>query len=300
MTTYHTKENFFTMKKILVPIDFSSFSMHAAEVAAAIARKTDARIYFLHVIDLPVYGGDTPFQDRQSMAENLFILKHVKMQFKALFEQPFLQGVNAAEVLQFDGIYDTITEHAAQNEMDLIVMGTHGSSGFVNDLFVGTNTEKVVRLADMPVLAIKHKMNLVAFENIVFASNFFAENDQAFAQVKFIADLFGAKLHLLKVVTRNDFETTDKSYLMMDEFAEKNGLSVYTKNVYNANTAEEGILAFANRCKADMIALATHGRTGLAHLINGSLAEDVVNHAALPILSVKIKKQETKTGVIFP
>lgn len=288
------------MKKILVPIDFSPFSMHAAEVAAVIARKTEARIYFLHVIDLPVYGGDTPFQDRQSMAENLFILKHVKKQFKALFDMPFLKGVNAAEVLQFDGIYDSIAEHAAQNNMDLIVMGTHGSSGFVNDLFVGSNTEKVVRLAEMPVLAIKQKLDSVTFDNIVFASNFYSENDQAFEQVKLIADLFDAKLHLLKVVTRNDFETTDRSYKMMDDFAEKNNLTSYTKNIYNAATTEEGILAFAASCKADMIALATHGRTGLAHLINGSLAEDVVNHAPLPILSVKIKKQETKTGVLFP
>lgn len=288
------------MKKILVPIDFSPFSMHAAEVAAVIAKKTEARIYFLHVIDLPVYGGDTPFQDRQSMAENLFILKHVKKQFKALFEKPFLQGINAAEVLQFDGIYDSIAEHAAKNEMDLIVMGTHGSSGFVNDLFVGTNTEKVVRLADMPVLAIKHKLDPVEFKSIVFASNFYSENDQAFEQVKLIAELFDAKLHLLKVVTRSDFETTDKSFKMMDDFAEKNGVTNYSKNIYNANSPEEGILSFAASCKADMIALATHGRTGLAHLINGSLAEDVVNHATLPILSVKIKKQATKTGVLFP
>ncbi|MDH5597867.1 MAG: universal stress protein, partial [Cyclobacteriaceae bacterium] len=66
----------------------------------------------------------------------------------------------------------------------------------------------------------------------------------------------------------------------------------YTVNVYNAAYEDEGVIHFAEKIKADMIALGTHGRTGLQHLISGSIAEDIVNHAQRPIWTLCIKKIE--------
>ena len=61
------------MKKILVPTDFSEYAMHAAKLAADIARKYEARIYFLHVVDMPTYeSGIIPGQSQQDVAEGLF------------------------------------------------------------------------------------------------------------------------------------------------------------------------------------------------------------------------------------
>ena len=76
----------------------------------------------------------------------------------------------------------------------------------------------------------------------------------------------------------------------MEKFAKKLGLKNYTINVYNDLTEEEGIIYFAESIKADMIAMATHGRTGFAHVLAGSIAEEVVSHAKRPVLTLVTKK----------
>src|SRR5690554_8163632 len=82
---------------------------------------------------MPVYEtGIIPGQSQQDIAEGLFILKKVKMDFQELLSQDFLEGVNVAKAIQYDGVYESIVKQAKENDIDLIVMGTHGSSGYVN------------------------------------------------------------------------------------------------------------------------------------------------------------------------
>ena len=71
----------------------------------------------------------------------------------------------------------------------------------------------------------------------------------------------------------------------MQNFARKLNLENYTMNVFSDRSEEEGILHFASGINADLIAMATHGRTGFAHVLVGSIAEDVVNHAGRPVLT---------------
>jgi nucleotide-binding universal stress UspA family protein len=71
---------------------------------------------------------------------------------------------------------------------------------------------------------------------------------------------------------------------------QKHGLENYTMEIYNESTEEDGIIYFAEDIDADMIALATHGRTGLKHLLSGSIAEDVVNHAQRPVWTCGVNK----------
>src|SRR5690554_3426649 len=159
------------MKKILVPTDFSEYALNAAKLAAAIAKKFDARIYFLHVVSMPEYEtGIMPGQSRQDIAEGLFILKKVKMDFNKLLESDFLEGVNVATAIQYDGVYESVVEQSKKHDIDLIVMGTHGSSGYINDFFIGSNTDKIVRLSKTPVLTTREEVKNPKFENITFAS----------------------------------------------------------------------------------------------------------------------------------
>jgi nucleotide-binding universal stress UspA family protein len=76
----------------------------------------------------------------------------------------------------------------------------------------------------------------------------------------------------------------------MEDFAKKLGLKNYTINIFNDMTEEEGIIYFADSIDADMIAMATHGRTGFAHVLAGSIAEDVVSHSKRPVLTYVVKK----------
>jgi nucleotide-binding universal stress UspA family protein len=69
-------------------------------------------------------------------------------------------------------------------------------------------------------------------------------------------------------------------------------LKNFTINLFSDNTEEEGIVYFAEQVDADLIAMATHGRTGFAHVISGSIAEDVVSHSKRPVLTFVIKHRK--------
>ncbi|MEZ4720459.1 MAG: universal stress protein [Flavobacteriales bacterium] len=277
------------MRKILVPTDFSECAEHAVEVAASIAKRTEARLYILHILDIPVYDRNDSFQSYADAAEGIFWMKLVKKRFKELFEKPFLKGVNAVEVLQFDGVYETIASQAKEHEIDLIVMGSHGDSG-AHEVFIGSNTEKVVRLADCPVLTVKHRHENFDFKNIVFASNFYGEAADNFEKLFNFVNLFDAKIHLVKVVTPDHFETTDKTEKLISDFAKEWKLKNYEMHVINERSIQAGVLAAAKRTNADAICMETHGRVGLSRFFIGSHAESVVNHADLPVLTVRIQE----------
>lgn len=277
------------MKKILVPTDFSECAEHAVEVAASLAKKMDARLYIIHVMDIPVYDRNDSFQSYSNAAEGIFWMKLVKKRFGELFKKPFLEGVNAVEVLQFDGVYDTITSQAEEHQIDLIVMGSHGDSG-AHEVFIGSNTEKVVRLAECPVLTVKHQSAGFSPKNVVFASNFLGEAKENFGRLFSFIKAFGAHVHLVKVVTPDHFESTSYSEKLIKEFLDEWKLDNYSVHIYNERTIHEGILAASKRIGADMIAMETHGRSGLLRFVYGSQTEGVVNHSDIPVLSMKIKE----------
>jgi len=275
------------MKKILVPTDFSKYSMFAAELAAKIAKKTEARVYFIHLINFPTYAGNQLFQDYQNVAENLFIMKYVRQKFKELFKEPFLQGVNVAEVVSFHSVNEAITELAEKNGIDLIVMGTHGSEGFMEKV-VGSTTEKIVSLSNIPVITCKNKMVDGDFENLVFAYDNSTGLDKAFSTVKDIADVFGSKINLLRVVTPGNFESTEKAKRDMDEFAKSVQLKSYESHVYNAFEVEDGIINFGKSLGAGVLATANNGKSTFARIFNTSVTRELIVKSDLPVLTVKL------------
>ena len=275
------------MKRILVPTDFSSFALDASKTAAEIAKKHDAEIIFLHVVALPSYEtGVLPYQDAQNIAENLFILKLVRKNFEKLFASDFLKGVKVVEAISYSAVYDSITENTKKHGIDLIVMGTHGTSGYVNDYFIGSNTDKVIRKSEVPVIAVK-SFSKSDFKKVLFAGDFSDSLEKNFEPIKSFANSYDAEIMLLHVVTKGDFYYTAPMMKRIDEFAKKNNLNKYSCHVFNAESVQQGINEFAQLNGADLIATITSGRRGLSRLLNGSVTEDVLHKVELPVLTIK-------------
>lgn len=287
------------MKRILVPTDFSEFAYNAAEVAAGIAKKTGARVFLLHAIDIPTYSRNDSFSEVPDTMEGIFLLKRAKQEFEKLINQPFFEGVEVAEVMQWENVYDTITEKAKEFEIDLIVMGSRGSSG-AQEFLVGSNTEKIIRTAYCPVLTVKEKLVDFQPKNVVFASNFFEESVESFRKLLSFAELFNAKIHLVKVITPANFEGTNHTRKLMQDFAAGVGLKNAEYHIYNDLMIEKGIHAVADELDADLLMIETHGRTGLVHFFRQSIAEDVANHSSRPVLSQRIEVIKESKGAIFP
>ncbi len=288
------------MGVILVPTDFSACANYATEVGASLARDSGSKLYIMHIINLPTYESSTSSEKWHNTAEGLFLGKLVQKKFAALREQPYLQDVEIEEVVKYNSVYESVSEMAKEKNVDMIVMGSHGVSG-AEEYFIGSNAERVIRTSEIPVLTIKNRYPDFKVKDLVFASNFFEESYAVFSSIVEFAKAFNARIHLLKVVTPNYFETTRYSIKLIEDFITATKLDVdHTINVFNDDKIENGIHHFAEEIDADLIAMETHGRSGIKHMLWGSITEGVANHAKLPVLSIRIPKGAENTSGIFP
>jgi nucleotide-binding universal stress UspA family protein len=285
------------MKKILVPTDFSECSYYAVEYAARIARKTKAELYLLHIIEAPEPAPVMPVASewmlgaQQNVSEvhlMMSLMEDAKSRMSSYRLRPELEGLDIVENIEVGSTGEIINTAASRYGIDLIVICAHGIGG-ENSFFIGSNAGKVIRNTTRPVITLK-SVPAGLPENIVFASDFSAEAGKIFPAVRDFAALFGARIHLLKVNTLENFETTRESRHLAEDFLQRNGSGNCDFTVYNDLMIEPGILNFTRDTKADLIAIATHEKHGLGHLFNGSLTQDLISHADVPVLTVAIPR----------
>lgn len=287
------------MKKILVPTDFSEQAGYALDFAYQIALKSTAEIILVNVIDYPglssvwsggmnVIGGAEPPLDNldESFINNL--LDRSKDEMKSMVKKLNHGNVKISQMVEVGNPYFVIAEKIAQEDINLVIMGTKGATG-LEEVLIGSNTERVVRHAKCPVITLKKKRDFTKIHNIAFASNFEGDQAHVVEELFKLQHIFNAKLHLVKINTPNNFESNRTILKGMKDFVDKYEIKNYSLNIYNDYVEEDGIIYFCEDIGADMIALATHGRTGLMHLLSGSIAEDIVNHAKRPVWTCRLK-----------
>jgi nucleotide-binding universal stress UspA family protein len=274
------------MKRILVPTDFSDHARYALKVAGEIAKITNADLYILNLLDLPSHMSDA-VNNGASIPEVMLFLKKTNERLEDLKSEAFLQGINIITSAKIEKTFEGISTYSKEHDIDFIVMGSHGVSGF-REMFIGSNTEKVVRFSEVPVLVVKNEIASFKVKNFVFASDFLEEIKKPFQEMMAFAELFGAKVHLVMINTPNNFKPDAVSEKIMYDFVGQFPVDNYSINIYNDTNAEKGIMNFANKVNADLIGICTHGRIGLSHFFNGSISEDLVNHTVRPVITFKI------------
>ena len=243
------------------------------------------------MIELPVDmvnpDGETRSND---LPEAIYFMKLAKKRFSEITSRPYLNGIEVFDTVDFHRAFDGIMETSRKHGCDFIVMGSKGATGF-REMFVGSNTEKVVRTSEIPVLVIKKEHENFQIKNIVFATNLDSHNRKTLQKVIDFARLEDARLHLLYINTAHEFITSRQVDEFLEKYVEGLDFTNYEFHVYNDNSVEEGILHFAKSHHADVIGVATHGRRGLAHFLNGSISEDLVNHSTTPIITFRMEKE---------
>ena len=275
------------MKKILIPTDFSDCANAATMVALDIAKRAKAEVCFLHLHKALVEGGHMAMHGGTSAHSKHHSHEgHAKNEMDKLIHLSENLGINAKPVLVLDEGQERIEAYLQPFNIDFIVTGSHGASG-LKEVFIGSNTQRMVRHSTVPVLVVKNKIEKFEPKNIVFASSFEEEVGRAFELITDFAALWDAKLHLLYVNMPFNFKETDQAKANLSRFANKMpGASI---NVYDAFNEERGIQKFAHEIGADLIAMTTHGRTGFMKMISPSIAESLVNHEEVPILIVNTR-----------
>ncbi|MCF4100195.1 universal stress protein [Gillisia sp. M10.2A] len=276
------------MKRILLPTDFSEQAENALKVAAQLAKRYDSEIFLLHMLELPLQLIDpVSGSGTHNLPEALFFMKLAKKHFSEVLAQPYLKDIKVHEIVEFHQAFNGIMEISQKHNCDIIIMGSHGSSGF-KEMFIGSNTEKVVRHSNIPVLVIKNEHSVFNIDTFIFATDCNLENKHTLSQAIRFANKIDAKLHIVYINTPNNFLTSVDAQKFLEDFAEGEDSRNISLHVYNDNSVEKGILNFASEMDADLIGISTHGRKGLAHFFNGSISEDLVNHAKRPVVTFKI------------
>jgi nucleotide-binding universal stress UspA family protein len=276
------------MKKILVPIDFSKKSEFASKMAARIAKKSDSTIYLLHLIELPTGVVDMGAGSNFSIPESMLYLRKVKERILAFKKKIFKNSINVHYAIKLQTPYEGILKYADKIDVDLIVMGSKGHSNF-EEIVIGSNTEKVVRSSKVPVIVVKKDNKKFRLKNLVFASSFKNKNQkEVFRKFLDFANHFKSTIHLLKVNTPSNFESTTMATRKINRFIKEFDLPKYSLNIYSDTSIEKGILNFSRDLDANLIALGTSGRSGISHLFSGSVTKNLSKKALKPILTIKI------------
>lgn len=275
------------MKKILVPIDFSKPSEYAAKMAAKIATKTSATVYLIHLIELPSGVIDMASSSTFSIPESMLYLRKTKekvLEFKNKF---FSNKITVEYFIKLNNPFEGIQKYAKKIAADLIIMGSKGHSEF-EEIIVGSNTEKMVRSSTTPVIVVKRDTKKFKFKEVVFASNFKKDNKVVFNKLLDFTKAFNSKIHLLKINTPAEFESTHQGKQKVKDFIKEYNIPNYTINIYNDTSVENGIINFSREKKADLIALSTHGRSGISHLFTASVTKNLSKKALKPLFTVRV------------
>jgi nucleotide-binding universal stress UspA family protein len=282
------------MKKILVPTDFSKTSITALETAFEIAKKAGGTIFVLHVVEEATpdsYSITGEWRD-DNWEDRLFtfkLLEKAKAQLEKLVMDPRFSDVKLVGELRLGNPFHGMNTIIAEQKVDLVVMGTRGKTN-LESMVIGTNTERVVRHSHCPILTVHKKPTSVDFKNIVYATAM-SKDEEVFSRiVKSTQRLYDSTIHLVRINTPGDFQRDKVVKEYMNKFAKSLQLKNFTINIYNDISEEAGILYFADSINADLIAMATHGRTGFAHVLAGSIAEEVVSKASRPVLTFVVKR----------
>ena len=275
------------MKNILVTTDFSEKSIASLHVAINLAKQHNAKVYVLHAIELPIR---LMTESQVSVPEAMYFLNLTKQRFNDL-KKEIDTTVEVIDLVETAPLPEAVEEVVKKYHIDLVFMGSNGASG-AKELFIGSNAEKVVRSASVPVLVIKNPHEKLKIKHMMFGCDFSKRFLKPFEKALKLAKVFGAKVDLVYVNTPYQFLTTSEINKRMEEFLKEaeHSHQHFEIHVYNDIRVETGILNYVKENNIDLICMFPNGRKGIAHFFNGSISSDLVNHSSTPVLTIKLEK----------
>ena len=296
------------IQKILFPTDFSPCAGQALRHALYLAGKYQAELHMLYAIVLHSEDPHDPSHHFQDIDKIFAKLKEKAREQMVSTLSAFDDREIRVRQLQLRGISPApvILDYAQGEDMDLIVMGTHGRRG-LGHLFLGSVAEKVVRHAPCPVLTIRGVEGPKPVENIeriLVPMDFSEHSKKALRYAVNIAKSYEARLQLLHVVEENMnpfiyLSGTVPLIEVRPDIKEKSreALQKYLKEIDEPEVpadihvtmghAASDVVSFAEKKASDLIVISTHGLTGIDHLLMGSVTEKVVRMAPCPVFTVK-------------
>ena len=277
------------MKKILVPTDFSDCADSAVELGFAFAEFFDAELHLYTCIDISSKWLRVSEKEQADLMKEKQLEKNANTLLNVWREKATEEGIQLKTIVSAGKFLDDLEEQVQKNDIDFIVMGSHGVSG-KEEYFMGSNTQKAVRKLHVPIFVIKNPLKEYAFRNVVYASSFNVSDREPFQRfLDFIKWFSPETIHLLTINTSGWFG--QPSLLMNEAMADFKEMCKHYSfetqtHFYKDIGVEQGVRHFAEENNADLIAVSNHNRHPLKRIFSGSSVEALVNHCEVPVLSI--------------
>lgn len=301
------------IERLLVPTDFSEASSHALPHALEIARKFKAEVIMIHVrTPFPGSSGQPEHEFFDGAKYEAYVERELEERSKEAGPEIQIRTAVKHNISAASGIL----EFAQENDMDMVVMGTHGGSALAH-FFLGSVAEKVVRYSPVPVLTVApsrsdYRQDAV-YKRILVPFDFSKHSRDAAKSAKLISDRYGARLQVVYVIEQEVLpghhrawkESVSRDAPELAAEAEKalvdglgeagiHDVEVCVEVGTGDGKAHTSIVRFAKDHEADLIVMGTHGLSGFERMLLGSTTERVVRIAPCPVLTLHLHNAEAE------
>jgi len=274
------------MKRIIVPIDFSPYSEWAFLSAVAIAEKTDASITCVNVVTASLDWKNIAVKEWVNYPEIMDLEEEATEKLDAFVREHVNASVPMEAVVGVGIPYEVIIDIAHQHRADLIVIGAYGK-GYEEGRFLGSNLQKVIRLASCPVLAVQKILDKSALEKMAYASFFNEASKSAFEKMLPLIREVGAAVDFLYIHQQDRPIDPSAVLARMENYAPVEEGLLVNKQIYDHEEAEKGIIDYAERNGIGWIGIASNTRKASSSYSIG-VTETLIYRTDIPVLSVKV------------
>ncbi len=278
------------MKDIIVAIDFSKGSIHALEYAIELANLTHSNINLVWVDNIS--GSEVAFANESKELRN-----EAKGNFDeilALYKDKLVHGKLIAKVRK-GRVYQELATFVKQNDCCLLILGTHGSSGF-EEYWIGTNAFRIVSSITSPVITVRSNYEIQrGYRKILLPVIHTAQTTQ---KIVFTADLArktGADINLLALNSsglKSVQRLVDSNVAKAEKYLDEQGVNYVVDRINTKNIASD-IIEHARVVDADLIAIMTDIQDQANSILLGPFAQQLVSYSPVPVLSMHPKDSNT-------
>lgn len=278
-------------------MDFSKIALLALEHGIFMARVFKADVYLLHVIELMEFSfnADGPSllirNDKEDEWESVITNK-----FKEIIKKTVPKNdVRVTPIIAKGLLTDRIAENVKNNQIDVIVMGTHGAKVF-SEYFIGSNAHKTATVSSCPVITIQAQAKQPGVNNIVMPIDDSPHSQQKIDMVIELASHYNAKVHILDLRSMNEEINEKKMNIHNDPLQKKMKEAEldYVRNISNGKNLALETMNYSKKINADLIVIMTDHESNLAGMFFGGFTKQIINHSRIPVMSIKPKENNFK------
>jgi nucleotide-binding universal stress UspA family protein len=270
------------MKKILIPTDFSDTANKARDYAIQLAQLIKAEIILLNTFHIPYSGasaGTLVNIDKIAIEES-----EKAMELQLEYVNSNHPNIKASTLCRSGLLVDSIRRIGENNEIDLIVLGTTGASGAIENI-LGSNASALGSNVNVPMITIPQEGNHNFPKHIVVANDLMDSGEEkVFDVLKELAVETYSTIDFLFIVNEEDQAKNKIKRLKAADFDSKFDSQYHPFHFKESESIEEGILEYIENKDFDLLVVVAHQRSFWEELFHKSVSKSLVKHAKLPIL----------------